>query len=390
MRELSRAAVPAVIVVGFLVALAFRGLLVAPERDETHFWQAALVFADAVTPETLRGYGELSTPLPFVVWGLLERSTGYGLALGRTLNCLFGAVLAIVVWRSGTSVSRSARCVVGLLIFPYFLGTSVYLYTDMPAAAAAVGGLALHVRGRTVSAAVLWIIAIACRQYAVAFPLAVVAYEVIATFPRPALRRVVPAVTAAASLGGWFVFFGGFGPIAEIVDQGVRTSTALHVRPQHAVYLLACVGAWFVIPEMILFPSLVRRWSVEWRHALPGAIIVVLLAISFPPWHNVDYPIPTMGFLDKALGAVLPDVARVIVLGCLAVLGIARFRRLDLSLLLVVAHAVLMLKAHIAWDKYALPLLAVLWMISAADQAVRPGLHTAQVDPAVRPKSFSR
>jgi hypothetical protein len=38
----------------------------------------------------------------------------------------------------------------------------------------------------------------------------------------------------------------------------------------------------------------------------------------------------------------------------------------------VYANAALMLLAHVAWDKYALPAIAVLWLLKSREQAGQP------------------
>ena len=63
------------------VALLYAALFVwrdclqgPPQWDEVSFWQTSLTFSDRLIPtlDQLRNYEELNTPLPFVLFGMLE------------------------------------------------------------------------------------------------------------------------------------------------------------------------------------------------------------------------------------------------------------------------------------------------------------------------------
>lgn len=158
-----------------------------PTRDEKHFWRTTKQFAKEFPPsiELLRGYNELNTPLPFVVFGAVEHYLGGGIGTGRLINLVvsFAIVLLIIIDASRRAPPSTRRCIhialacLGLLAFPYFLGTSVMLYTDILPVAFVLAGLVLHMRGRPWRAMVMFELAISGRQYAAAFPLALVAFE---------------------------------------------------------------------------------------------------------------------------------------------------------------------------------------------------------------------
>ena len=95
--------------------------------------------------------------------------------------------------------------------------------------------------------------------------------------------------------------------------------------------------------------------------SLAGAFLI------FPPLQNEQYGIPTMGFMDRALRLLLGDGLRVLCLYLLALMAALRFRQSGWVQLLVLANLGVLSLAHIAWDKYALPLLAVLWFLTARE-----------------------
>jgi hypothetical protein len=245
----------------------------------------------------------------------------------------------------------------------------------MMAAFWAVIGVAFYRGRRHWLAALCFALGIACRQYMVAFPIAVAVWEgwgALLALPRLRASWIAPSV-AAATLGLWILFFGGFAPPVAVETQHLSTVRLLRLFPDRLLYFCAVVGFYYVAIEFLLL----RRWRdtglTDWmnlRSTALGAAVVVGFVL-FPPLRNVDYSIPTMGFLDKAL-QFLPDVARVVVFTGLALLAVARFHRPSLETVLVVVNAGVMLKSHIAWDKYALALLVVLWWLRASGSGGTP------------------
>lgn len=151
--------------------------------DETHFWRHSLLFSHSPIPDlnTLRDYDELSTPLPFVIFGQIQRLFGHGLVLSRYFNLILSAALVVIIGCVHRRPTRtSALSAFGLMLFPYYLGVATHAYTDILAVFLSTVGIWMHLRRRYALAAVCWTLAIASRQYMVEFPLGVAAYELAA------------------------------------------------------------------------------------------------------------------------------------------------------------------------------------------------------------------
>jgi hypothetical protein len=368
--------------VAFLALLAGFDFLRFPIRgDELHFWPASVALFQNGLPSLsqVQSYNELSTPLPFLIFGGLEYVFHGGIVVGRAVNTASSFATLVIIGALGNFSLRALLCAAGLLLFPYFALVGTHLYTDPLAVLCTVAAVALYLRGRLWMSAVCFIVGIACRQYVVAFPLALLARGLLlqARLGQIALRSdvIAPAI-ATLSLAGWYVFFGGFAPQTALHAQNIAAG---RFYPEHGLYFLSCVGLYFVVVECILFRS-VAPLLAPGPGAIAIAAVVSLLFLFFPPIENINPPVPTMGYFDIAVRYVLPTPARVMLFWALAVLAVLRLRALCIGGLVLYANAVLLACAHVAWDKYALPMLATLWLLKSANR-----LDEAEPAPAPLP-----
>jgi hypothetical protein len=160
------------------------------------------------------------------------------------------------------------------------------------------------------------------------------------------------------------------------------------LMPWHVTYLLAALGI-YLLP--VSLPACLLRWR-WWKGAAAAAALAAFLA--FPPRQNLYYemmgsPIATLGFLDVALRAALGRSAGLVVLGLGAGLGaallaelaghapgsplaVARDKPLGMAqdkpgrgfALMVGAFWVMNLFSHLAWEKYLLPVLPLVYVLA--------------------------
>ena len=358
------------------------------DRDEKHFWPTALAFSHSLLPDlaSIRSYDELSTPLPFLVFGQIERISGHGLVLSRYLNVMLSAgIVLLIAFADGGPDRTSLASVLGLVLFPYFLGVSTRVYTDPIASFLVVFGLWFQLREKYFMAGVAWALGIAARQYVVAFPLAAVGYELAKRANNRSFWRTswICPLAAAATILLWFAAFGGYAPAAAVKEQELAPTILHYFFFDHALYFLSCIGAYYCLLETILAPMLswrdiVKRW--RWNAALAAALANAFVA--FPPLANPD--LSTMGYLDIALRWIFGDALRLLVLYLFALWALIRFIEFPLTLAgwMLIANLLVMTKAHLAWDKYALPLICALWLMRAMEP--RPAA-SAESAPEVEP-----
>ena len=363
-----------------VVLLALDGLRFPPRRDEIYFWPTVLHFSreGPFDLDVWRSYDQGMTPLAFALFGSLERVTGGGIVLSRWLNLALSFVMVAAIALPRNRSWRPALAAAGLLAFPYYLGVASHLYTDVIAAFCAGTGVLLHRRGQTLAASAAFVLAIATRQYAVAFPVAIAAFELVqARSLRPRLVWIAP-LSAAATLFGWILLFGGLAPAAGIATHRIPNAELLQVRPEYALYFLTGLGAYFVLPELVLL----RRSLAPPRRGVLLASILGLGALfaCFPPLANLDHAIPSMGYLDRAARLVLNDTLRMGLFFGLALLATLRFAHLGRGSLLVLANVLVMLKAQVGWDKYLLLLLPTLWFLTSRGELVAPAAGAGTAD----------
>lgn len=107
------------------------------------------------------------------------------------------------------------------------------------------------------------------------------------------------------------------------------------------------------------------------RRVVAVAAALAALFLIFPPLGNIHRPKTFwgMGYFDRFTGALMPDELRIVLFWILAVLAVLRFSRVSLAALCAYSHSLFTTLAYFSWEKYALPLLAVLWFLNAEASA---------------------
>ncbi|MFH0861844.1 MAG: hypothetical protein V1875_02330 [Candidatus Altiarchaeota archaeon] len=351
-------AVMAVYLIAFLLAPA---LMFDARNDERFFWPSVLAFSSGgVMPdiEALRGYsgkvsGVYPTPLVFYLFSLLERTFGFGVSGARATNFLVSFAVACIVARG-----CRFRPLVGLFLFPYFWLASAYAYTDMVASFFVLCGFLAYERGKGWVSGLFFVLAVSSRQFMVCFPAAIAAWELFSG-SRRRLASAAPHVMASMSLLGWYLLFGGFGP------PGLSPKPSmLGLHPEYSLFLLSMVGLYYVLVESLLFGfGWLRRPR---KSVVPVMVVLFALFVSFPPYGNPGvYPIKTMGIFDTFLAGFAGEPLRIAAYYMLAALAVLRFQRLGLPSLMVCFNCLVVAFSFIIWEKYALPLIIVLWYMAS-------------------------
>jgi len=347
-----------------------------PMWDEIHFWQTSLLFSDSLIPSIsdFKQYSELSTPLPFMIFGALEYFFHQGIFAGRLLSLtLFMVVAFIIGWPVKEKEGRSIRCLIGLCLCTSYLSLNGRLYTEMITCTFVLLGAASYAKNRHLLSALAFVAAIACRQYMVVFPAAIALCEFITVFKSSNRstqapyswslhqRWSLPAI-ATVTLFGWIIFFGGLAAPATLLDEStpVVQQALWQIQPGGAVHGLAAVGGYIVIPELLLFSPVATFKKLLAPERKIAMIAAALLAytIAFPPVFE------GLGRLIS-IALILPHpLLGLILFYVLALLACIRFLEPSLMSFVVLFNTLIMTTVY-PWDKYVLPLAVFFWYLKS-------------------------
>ena len=341
--------------------------------DESHYWKTTLVFSERLLPsiDELRNYQELSTPLPFIVFGMLQHLFDGGIFLGRLLNLILSCVIVFTIgYPSRNKHKQSILCVIGLFLCPYYLFYSGLLYTDILACFWVLIGVMCYVRDRHCLSCIAFILAIASRQYMLAFPSAIAFYEFYLTATLFIRQRKISLVkqwrwlaplVACLSIFGWIYLFQGLAPEAaiEVSPTPEVQKTLWAVTPGGAINFLAFVGLYLVIPEFILFQTWAKHELKEQRAKIIFIAVGLLVCFSiFPPL------LQGHGVVANIVDLLPHDIFKLAFFYCLSLLACVRFFQPKLISFMVLFNSLIMIKAY-PWDKYVLPLAVVFWYLKS-------------------------
>lgn len=341
--------------------------------DEGHYWETSLTFSHHLIPtiEDLKDYRELNTPLPFIIFGILEYLFHQGMFGGRLLNMILSLVMVFMIgWPSRDKGGRAILCLIGLLFCRFYLLYGLRFYTEIISCFFVLIGFMLYFRDRYLLSCISLILAIACRQYMIAFPAAIVTYEfMIAMIKVRDLRRInlaeqwrwLAPLVAVLSIFIWIYLFQGLAPQSGIDFFAPEVQkTIWAVNPGNAINFLGAVAIYIVIPEFILFSPLAKLkkwqqdWQQQWRKIFIIAVALFLYVLFFPP------ALFGAGEIIKVASLLQVPILKTFWFYSLALLSCLRFFQPNLMSMLVLFNCLIMIKA-LAWTKYVLPLAVVFW-----------------------------
>jgi len=375
-----------------LFFIAFYGVILAYKfffreplyQDEIHFFDTTILFGKQVIPslELLKTYPELNTPIPFIIGSWWTKLFGENIQALRWLTFLLSFLITnLFIWQSPSKSSKLWWCLFGVWLFPNYYLCTVYYYTDMFAMSAMMLGIVAYLYQRHAWAGFFFIVAVCCRQYMVAFPAAILAFEFIGlSLKQQTFLSGIMAVLqkkywfwyvlACLSLLPWLVLWGGFAPAAEMARQHYDKISVYKFG--FALYVSAVTAVYFVIPETIFSKNYKYYLDYPRKNTflfLGLCIIVLVIIVFFPAQQtkNLYFDWPYLGYVDQGLMTIgIKGFVKQLVFGILMLISLMRFVRFDQSLAswVFIINTLLLGKAQLSWDKYSLPTVLVLWFLT--------------------------
>jgi hypothetical protein len=362
-----------------------------PWGDEAHFLDTVRQFGAGVSVELLRSYNELSAPLTYIVYAAWGSLAGFDTSSLRLLSPILASVTVLLYWRvlaREEFTPGTVGAVLALLAFsPYFVGTSVFVFTDM----LALCGMAVTWKG--LQARRPWVVAIGLaaatltRQYLIFVTVALLAATALARTEPNRLRAnlagaaIVAMIPFAVLVSLWGGALSPVNPLREMyLSEGVRFDP-------HALSLYLATPAVYLAP--LVFMTLLRaRWQ-EWAAGAPAAA----WAIAFPVQASaaqLQDGVTTVGFFHRALvyaGGPWLAFAGFVLSALLSFAAIAVWwndtRPQDdrtigawFPWLALGSFLLIMPFSFQPWEKYALPQLMICGFLFAASRSsVRAHVH---------------
>lgn len=358
-------------------------------QDEFHFFETTKAFSSYIIPPVsyLEHYPELNTPLPFIIGGWWINLWGDTIQNLRILTFLLSfTIIAFFIWQSPKDSNKLWVCVLGLWLFPNYYLCTVYYYTDMFAILFLLGGMVSYLQERHFLSGFLMILSICSRQYMIAFPVAILANEIVRifitngyslknTFIESVSRKYLFIyILAFLSIVPWVLLWGGFAPADEMRRQ--HYDSTLTYKGGFVLYSSAVVAFYFVIPEILLMRkiNILVHFVRSNRVVSALCLLVVGLLVCFMPAVQTYNPYFTwrfLGYLDMGLVKIgVSEVVKQIVFGLLMFLALIRFLSggLNLSTWVFIINGILLGKAQLSWDKYSLPTVVTLWFLVLVEE----------------------
>ena len=360
-----------------VLVIQFEFLQEAKVKDEPRFWETILMFSDSLIPSVadLRNYQELNTPLPFIMFGMVEYLFNLDIFGARLFNLILSLIIAFIIgWPNRNKKESGILCTIGLLVCPYFLICGGRLYTDIIACFWVLLGFMAYIRDRHWLSSLAFILAIASRQYMLAFPAAIATYELIIAlnhfrtsrkFDLSAQWRWIAPAIAAGTIFGWIYFFQGLAPSGAIdtLAPKIQQDTWL-LKPNRIVYFLSFISIYMVIPEFFLFQPIAKIKSIKgylkqrWRRVVIIAGGLLLFCLVFPPILDSD------GMFAGVVKLLRYEILQSTLFYVLALFACLRFFHPNLMFFCVAFNCIILMKAHY-WSKYVLPLSIVFWYLKS-------------------------
>lgn len=375
------------VLVSFSLLVGFTGLWIyararPPWGDEWHFLETVRLFGQGASLDLLRTYPEMSAPLTYLTYSAWGHVVGFSTPALRLLSPLIAWGAATVWWfaiRRHVRSAPMALLALGVMVFnPYFVGLSVFVFTDM----LSLLGMALVVLGvdsrRPWLSAVGLIVATTARQYLVFLvPALLIADFLVRPRSVRPWRFTASALVGTLPLIALIVLWEGHVAPASIVRDTYLTEGLRFDLHALALYL-AMPGAYLIL---LALPIAIRVNASIWGAAALAGLFVLVFPVQASIAQTREGAM-TVGFLHRALSSALPAWGTTVFFAVMATLGTAGLlycgqrtlsnwrtgaRPMTTVFLWagVGSFLVVMPFSYMPWEKYALPLLMLSSLIFA-------------------------
>lgn len=311
----------ALTVIGIIsIRLPFRG-------DERYIVDTIKLFASNLSIDTIKNYLEVTPPFFFIFYATWAKIFGSTVESLRILTLIISLIAwQLVFYLISLFVKKNIYVLLlSLLVVinPYFFGTSVFVFTDMLTIMLCLSAVILFLKDKYYSFLIFCSLAILCRQYAIIFPLSIIAFSIINLLNRKPINKRYIFGTIFTFLPLLILFF-IWGNIAP--SNGIQK----WIVPTPHFYYVSYINTYVTFSVVYLFPLVITFLYKKIGFNLLNvaiALIVCLILLQFPIVPSaaaiLQTDIRTVGFAHIALRELLGEESLIlkITLGVLLFLG---------------------------------------------------------------------
>jgi len=311
----------ALTIIGIIsIKLPFRG-------DERHIVETIRLFASNLSFETIKNYPEVIPPFFFIFYSFWAKIFGSTIESLRILTLIISLITwQLVLYLISLFVNKNIHVLMlSLLVVinPYFFGTSVFVFTDMLTIMLCLSAVILFFKDKLYLFLIFSSLAILCRQYAIIFPLSIIAFSIINLLNgKPINKRYIfGTILTFSPLLILFSIWGNIAPANGIQKWIVPTPHFYNINYINTYITFSVV---YLLPLIIVF--LYKKIGFNLLN-VGIALIICLTLLQFPIAPSaaaiLQTDIRTVGFAHIALIKLLGEESLIlkITLGVLLFLG---------------------------------------------------------------------
>lgn len=152
-----------------LFILAIVGINRSFWGDERHYFETIKLFGQSAYPKILFDYPEVTPPLFYMLFAALGKFVGYTLLSFRIISLVIAFIVSVLIFLFSEQCIGEARktfflCII-LMLNPYFLGLSLFVFNDMVALLFLLGSAMCFINNKYLFSAMFLGLGLLCRQY---------------------------------------------------------------------------------------------------------------------------------------------------------------------------------------------------------------------------------
>jgi len=289
-------------VIGFIsLRLPFRG-------DERHIVETIKLFVNNFNLDTTKDYPEVTPPFFFMFYALLAKVFGSSIETLRVLTLIISFITwQLVYYFFQMFVKKESHALLlSLLVVinPYFLGTSVFVFTDMLTILLSLVAVISFIKDKNILFVIFSTLAILCRQYAVIIPIAAIIFSLF-NYKGERLKSRNYIVGSLLTTLPLLILFG--------VWKNISPASGIEkwIVPNSSLYNTDYINTYITFSVIYIFPLVIvffKEIKLSYSSLLIALVFTILLSFfpvktSMATLEFTDYK--TVGFVHQAFVELL-------------------------------------------------------------------------------------